>query len=120
MVLVDSSVWIDHLRRHEARLAALLEDGQVLIHPFVVGELALGNLRQWSVIRPLLESLPVATRASDLEVLHLIEQEDLHASGLGWVDAHLLAAARLSASPLWSRDRTLTRAAARLGVAAPD
>ena len=116
-VLVDTSIWIDHLRRRDARLSALLDAGAVLGHPFVTGELALGNLRQWTVIRELLESLPAAVRAADGEVLHLVERHDLHTSGIGWVDAHLLAAALLSGCRLWTRDQALRRVARRLGAA---
>ncbi len=115
-VLVDTSVWIDHLRRHDGRLAALLEDQAVLQHPFVVGELACGNPRRRHEVLAHLERLPAATEASHAEVLHLVETQHLHGAGLGWVDVHLLAAARLTGCRLWTRDRALARAARRLGV----
>ena len=119
MILVDTSVWIEHLRSASAILSALLDDGEVLGHPFVLGELALGNLRQRDEILPVLQRLPQATSASHLEVLQFIDREALYGRGIGYVDAHLLAAARLTAgSKLWTRDRLLQTVAGHLGVAA--
>jgi len=119
VILVDTSVWIEHLRSASAILSALLDDGEVLGHPFVLGELALGNLRQRDEIRPVLQRLPQATSASHLEVLQFIDREALYGRGIGYVDAHLLAAARLTAgSKLWTRDRLLQTVAGHLGVAA--
>ena len=115
-VLVDTSIWIDHLRRRVPELARLLEDGSVVCHPFVVGELALGNLRQWDEIRGHLDALPEAVSAGHDEVLHLIDRHGLQGSGIGWVDAHLLASARLSGCRLWTRDRALGDAAGVVGV----
>lgn len=119
MILVDTSVWIDHLRAGDAVLAELLDDGQVLSHPFVVGELALGNLHQReSVLADLLE-LPRAFVASDNEVLHFIQREGLFGIGIGYLDAHLLAATRLTqGASLWTRDKRLSAAAERLSLAA--
>ncbi len=118
-VLVDTSVWIDHLRRRVPELARLLEEGSVLCHPFVIGELAVGNLRQWDEIRGHLDALPAAMSAEHHEVLHLIASHALHGSGIGWVDAHLLTSARLSKCRLWTRDRALGGAARTVGVQPP-
>ena len=119
MILVDTSIWVDHLRVGDERLAALLDGGEVLAHPFIIGELALGNLRQRNVFLSDLLRLPRADVASDEEVLGLIDREKLFDRGIGYIDAHLLAAARLTADTrLWTRDRTLNMAAAQLGLAA--
>ena len=116
MILVDTSVWVDHLRRGGPELVALLDRGSVLVHPWVVGELALGDLRDRDEVLSLLGGLPQATMATDDEVLALIEQESLHGTGIGYVDAQLLAAARLTpGAALWTRDRSLAQAATRLG-----
>ena len=119
MILVDTSVWIEHLRSASAILSVLLDDGGVLGHPFVLGELALGNLRQRDEILRVLRRSPQATSASHLEVLLFIDREALYGRGIGYVDAHLLAAARLTAgSKLWTRDRRLQAVAGQLGLAA--
>ncbi len=119
MILVDSSVWVDHLRSGDATLARLLNDGRVIAHPFVVGELALGSLRQRELILTALQDLPQAVVASDIEVLRFINQQALYGLGIGYVDAHLLASVRLTAGgSLWTRDRRLQSVADRLGVAA--
>lgn len=118
MILVDTSIWIDHLRAGDKSLSALLDAGRVLAHPFVVGELALGILRQRDIILDALSDLPQARVATDKEVLHLIDQNALSGLGIGYVDAHLLAAVRLTAgSVLWTRDKRLHRVADRLKVA---
>lgn len=117
MILVDTSVWVAHLRQGGSRLAALLEESKVLIHPFVIGELALGNLKQRNEILGLLNSLPTATVATHDEVLLMIEDRDLAGSGIGWVDSHLLASALLSDAALWTLDHRLTAAAKRLPIA---
>ena len=119
MILVDTSIWVDHLRAGDERLAALLNGGEVLGHPFVIGDMALGNLRERDgLLRGLLD-LPQAIVASDEEVARLIDREKLFGRGIGYIDAHLLAAARLTADTrLWTRDRTLNMAAAQLGLAA--
>lgn len=119
MILVDTSVWIDHLRSGDALLAGLLDEGQVLSHPFIIGELALGNLRQReSILADLLE-LPQAFAAGDDEVMHFIDRERLFGFGIGYLDAHLLAATRLTqGAALWTRDRRLSAAAERLSLAA--
>jgi hypothetical protein len=119
VILVDTSVWVDHLRKHDRTLAELLDAGRVLTHPFVIGELALGNLQQRGLIVDALRDLPRAGVATDREVLRFIDQHALFGWGIGYVDAHLLAAARLTAGTvLWTRDKRLSRVADRLGLAA--
>ncbi len=118
MILVDTSVWIDHLRAGNETLVRLLERGAVLVHPWVVGELALGQLRQRREVIALLNSLPQATAATPLEVLTLIEHQELYGIGIGYVDAQLLAATKLTdGATLWSNDRRLGAATSRLGCA---
>nr|WP_144300262.1 PIN domain-containing protein [Elioraea rosea] len=118
MVLVDTSVWVDHLRHGEAALAALLEAGRVLGHPFVLGELSLGGLRDPDTVLGALAALPQAIVATDAEVLGFIARHGLAGSGIGYLDAHLLAATRLTRDArLWTRDRRLARAAERLSLA---
>jgi hypothetical protein len=116
MILADSSVWVDHLRHGDARLKTLLGVGQVITHSFVVGELALGNLRQRDAVLQSLRDLPQAVMASDEEVLDFIERHALPGSGIGYIDAHLLASARLTAAYLWTRDKRLNEVATRLGL----
>jgi len=112
MILVDTSVWIDHLKGGDDKLAELLQAGRVLIHPFVVGEIALGNLRQRELVLEFLANLPRAEQASDDEVLRYIAVAGLSGSGIGYVDAHLLAATRLTArASLWTRDKRLAQVA---------
>ena len=119
MILADTSVWIDHLRVGDAALRDFLDRGRVLSHPFVTGELALSNLKQRDVVLRALGRLPQATVASDEEVLRLVERESLYGLGIGYIDAHLLAAVRLTAdAKLWTRDRRLRTVAAQLGLAA--
>lgn len=120
MILVDTSVWIDHLRRGNARLAALLDAGQVVSHPFVIGELACGTLHRRSVVLALLARLPVSTTATHAEALALIETRRLMGRGLGYVDVHLLAATALDDARLWTADKRLDGAARVLGVAASE
>ena len=115
MILVDTSVWVAHFRRREARLVELLEKQRVLVHPWVLGELALGHLPDRSVILHLLSKEPGPVLASDDEVLCLVESR-LQGSGIGWVDAHLAASARLSGALLWTRDRRLAKVARRLEI----
>jgi len=118
VILADSSVWIDHLRGGDAVLIDRLDRGQILAHPFVIGELALGNLRRRALILESLRGLPQAIVASDDEVLGFIEAQALFGWGIGYVDAHLLAAVRLTAGALlWTRDKRLLAAAKRLDVA---
>jgi hypothetical protein len=115
VILVDTSVWVDHLRAGDTALAGLLEAGAVLAHPFVIGELALGNLRQREMVLSALADLPQAKVATDAEALHFIGAHALFGCGIGYVDAHLLAAVRLSAgAALWTRDKRLHTVAERL------
>jgi predicted nucleic acid-binding protein len=116
VTLVDTSVWIDHWRRGNARLAAALELGRVAAHAFVIGELACGTMPRRSTTLPLLEALPRVLTARHDEVMTLVERQRMAGKGLGWVDAHLLAAATLSDTPLWTLDRALRRAAEALNV----
>ena len=118
MILVDTSVWIDHLRTGDERLAELLNRSQVITHPFVIGELACGNLRQRDEVLRLLGDLPQAVIASQPEVLHLIERNELMGLGTGFVDAHLLASVALTdMAVIWTRDRRLQKVARMLGKA---
>jgi predicted nucleic acid-binding protein len=117
MILVDSSVWIDHFRRDDPILSELLGQRQILTHPFVIGELALGSLAQRDVILGALSGLPRALVASDDEVHAFIDRHALHGSGIGYIDAHLLAATMLTArAQLWTRDKRLHQIASRLGL----
>ena len=118
MILADTSVWVDHLRRHNAALALRLEDGAVMVHPFVVGELACGNLRRRREILSALAALPEVPLASHDEVLALVDAHRLAGSGIGWIDAHLLASTRLGGVRIWTLDRPLAAAARRLGLLA--
>lgn len=118
MILVDTSVWVDHLRNNDPKLADLLNYGLVLTHPFVVGELALGSLKNRNSVLDTLQGLPQASVATDAEVLHLIKQNGLFGIGIGYVDAHLLAAVRLTnGSSLWTRDKRLHTASMQLNLA---
>ena len=116
-MLVDTSVWVDHFRNGNFRLEALLEKGQVRTHPFVVGELACGTLAKRADVLHLLRKLPAVVAASDDEALTFVERHRLMGTGIGWIDAHLLAAAALTRTKLWSLDVKLTRAARRLDLA---
>lgn len=116
MVLVDTSVWIDHFRRANARLVSLLESAEVAVHPFVVGEIACGNISNRKEIIPLLESLPPVGRVGDEEVLLFIERHRLMGRGIGLVDAHLLASCFLDGCRLWTKDKSLAGAAKALKV----
>jgi predicted nucleic acid-binding protein len=121
VILVDTSVWVDHLRDGDEGLSAVLEGGHVLAHPFVAGELALGHLRQRELVLHMLGNLPQATVATDAEVLQFIDRHALSGTGIGYVDAHLLAAVRLTAAAsIWTRDRTLLGVAKRLDLATAD
>lgn len=118
MILADTSVWVDHLRTGDAALAVLLDSAQVLTHPFVVGELACGNLKNRTEVLRLLQDLPPTPVARDAEVLFFIEQRRLMGRGIGYIDAHLLAATFLAGpARLWTRDKRLAEVAADLKLA---
>ena len=118
MILVDTSVWVDHLRDGAPALAAVLEQGSVLMHPFVLGELACGNLKNRGEVLRLLGDLPAAPVATDPEALNYIERSALMGRGIGYVDVHLLASAALAgAARLWTRDKRLAAVAADLKLA---
>ena len=116
-MIVDTSIFIDFLRKGDASLARALEDGRVLSHPFVIGEIALGSLKNRAEIIGLLSALPKATVATDEEVMAYIERFSLFGRGVGYVDAHLLASARLTGERLWTRDRRLRAVAEDLSLA---
>jgi predicted nucleic acid-binding protein len=116
MVLADTPVWIQHFGRGEPRLASLLAEGLILMHPFVLGELACGNLKNRAEILADLQELPSAKLASTAEALQLIEDRRLWGRGLAWVDVHLLTSALLSDCGFWTLDKRLGDAAAKLGV----
>ena len=121
MILVDTSVWVDHLRSGNTRLTRLLESARVAVHPFVIGELALGNLRQRDVILGIMQDMPQTNVATDLEVLHFIHEKAIFGRGIGYVDAHLLASIRLTpGTSLWTRDKRLHDVADRLGLVMAD
>lgn len=121
MILVDTSVWIDHLRKGESRLRFLLESRQVLSHPFIIGELAMGSFQQRDVLLRELLNLPQATVAYDDEVLGFVSTKALFGLGIGYIDAHVLAAAKLTPSTfLWTRDRRLREIATNLDIVAAE
>ncbi len=121
MILVDTSVWVDHLRSGDAQLAALLEQGRVVSHPFVVGEIACGSLADRATVIELLQDLPAAAVAETDEVLAFVERQALHGKGVGYVDVHLLASAALTpGTQLWTRDKRLRAAAEALACAFAD
>jgi predicted nucleic acid-binding protein len=117
VILVDTSVWVHHLRAVDGALVRLLDIGAVLGHPFVIGELALGNLRQRDLVLSALQNLPQVSLATNDELLRFIDRHQLHGIGIGYVDAHLLASVRLTAgTALWTRDKRLQAAADELGL----
>lgn len=121
MILVDTSVWIDHLHRSDEQLAGLLDRSAVAQHPLVIGELALGTLRDRDAILDLLRNLPSVPTATHEEVLYFVESEELYGRGLSLVDAHLLASALLDpGTTIWTRDKRLVAAAQSLGIAQPE
>src|SRR5512137_2130447 len=117
MVLVDTSVWVAHFRRGDIGLERLLNEGHVLCHPFVVGELACGNLKNRAEILSLLRALPMALCAEHEEVMQFIENYRLMGTGLGYLDSHLLSSAILTRVPLWTLDNKLNQVSLRLGLA---
>jgi len=119
MVLVDTSVWVDHLRSGNPRLASLLDRGEVVCHPLIIGELACGNLPNREETLSLITDLPQAVVAGHDEVMRFIEIDRLMGIGLGYIDVHLLASARLTMTSLWTLDLPLRKAAAKLEVLLP-
>lgn len=117
MVLADTSVWIDHFRQGNARLQVLLEGGEVLVHPFVLGELSCGNFRNRRTALEALARMPAAAKATDKETLEFIEQRSLHGRGIGYIDVHLLASALLSQECLlWTEDKRLRNIAIEMSI----
>jgi predicted nucleic acid-binding protein len=116
-VLADTSVWVAHFRRNNPRLQALLADGEVLMHPAVVGELACGNLTRRARVLSDLQKLPAAVEADREDALFVIESRRLWGKGIGWTDAQLVASALLTECALWTLDKHLHRVAAALGIA---
>ena len=119
MVLVDTSIWIDHLRTGNRRLEILLLDSEVACHPYIIGELACGNLKNRDEILDLLQALPIAPTIAPDEFLFFVDQHRLMGLGIGFVDIHLLASALLSDLRLWTGDRRLRAAASTLGITFP-
>ena len=117
-VLADSSIWIDHINKGDALLAELLKQKRVVLHPMVLGEIAMGSLRQRKVILEELRQLPIVNSASNAEVMAMVEWHDLHSRGIGFVDAHLLASVHLAQNAnLLTKDKRLHAQAERLDVA---
>jgi hypothetical protein len=116
MILVDTSVWIDHLRKTDEALCKLLDDGVVLCHPFVIGEMACGNMKNRDKILDLLAALPKADIASHEEAMHLVTDRKLWGKGMGWIDVHLLASALLTNCTLWTKDKSLQSVSRSLKV----
>lgn len=116
MVFVDTSIWVFHFREGNPQLKELLLNGRVVCHPYIVGELACGNLKNRKQILSLLQTIPMVTTADHEEVMHFIEQHQLMGISLGYVDVHLLASALLSRIPLWTKDRKLKKAAVKLNI----
>jgi predicted nucleic acid-binding protein len=118
VILADTSVWVAHLRKGNRALADLLDAGMILLHPFVIGEIALGNLRHRETVLSALSDLPLASVATDNEVVGFIERYTLFGHGVGYIDAHLLAAVQLTPdAALWTYDKALHRIASRLELA---
>lgn len=111
MFLVDTSVWVGHLRSANPALRELLNEGRVLMHPFVIGELACGSMKNRKGVLANLRELPIALSAEHDEVMRLIEQRSLWSKGIGWIDAHLIASALLSGCRLWTLDGRMREAA---------
>jgi predicted nucleic acid-binding protein len=115
MILVDSSVWIDHFHKTDAHLSEILELSEVAVHPMVVGELALGNIRNRKTVLELLSDLPIVETARHSEVMAFIESHELYGRGLSFIDAHLLASIAISPETLlWTRDKRLHAAAVEM------
>lgn len=116
MILVDTSVWIDHLRKNDRHLQFLLYEGEVVCHSLVIGELVCGNLKNRQEIISLLQSLPMAPQIEFDEYLYFIERYKLYGKGIGFIDVHLLASAKLAQTLLWTLDKRLKSAAIELEI----
>jgi hypothetical protein len=119
VILVDTSVWVDHLRKDDSKMRLLLDGGRVLLHPFVVGELAMGNLNRRDPVLTALRKLPEALVAREEEVLQFVAARRLFGRGIGYIDAHLLTSVQLTpGASLWTRDKRMLEIAGKLGLAA--
>lgn len=116
MILADTSIWIDHLRKADTDFASQLTAGDIFMHPFIIGEILLGNLSNRQVIEVALSEMPQVVVASDKEVLFFIRTHTLYGRGIGWVDAHLLVSARLTGARLVTHDKRLANVASDLGL----
>ena len=117
MVLVDTSVWVAHLRDGTIGLEEMLEEGDAVCHPFIIGELACGNLKNRSEVLSLLQALPMAVHAEHEEVIQFIENHRLMGKGLGYIDVHLLASANLMEVQLWTLDKRLKKVSSKMALA---
>jgi predicted nucleic acid-binding protein len=116
VIIVDTSVWIDHFHHSSIQLISFLEEGEVMTHPFIIGEIASGNLRNRSEVIGLFQALPHAASADNVEVLQFIEGQNLYGIGLGYIDLHLLASCKLEGCRFWTRDKRLKNAATNLDI----
>lgn len=116
MILADTSIWIDHLSKSDSELSELLNKNEVVMHPFIMGEILLGSLSSRTDIETALTEMPQAIKASDREVLFFIRSAKIFGRGIGWVDTHLLVSAQLTGARLWTRDKRLARVAKELGL----
>lgn len=116
MVLVDTSVWVDHLRAGDAELGSLLNESQVACHPFIIGELACGDIKNRREILSLLQALPIVTIAQHDEVMRFVENHKLMGRGIGYVDVHLLTSAALTGIRIWTFDKKLNEVALELAM----
>lgn len=114
MILVDTSVWIEHLRHGSVELETLLNEGAVACHPFIIGELACENLKNRDEILSLMQELPLASSVEDYEALHFIEDHKIMGKGLGYIDIHLLMSALLTRIPFWTMDKRLHEVSLKL------
>ncbi|WP_371396320.1 type II toxin-antitoxin system VapC family toxin [Fretibacter rubidus] len=115
MILADTSIWIDHLRKSDPVFSNQLTAGDIVMHPFIMGEILLGSLSNHTVIETALSEMPQALKASDKEVMFYINSAKIHGRGIGWVDTHLLVSAKLSGARLVTRDKRLADVARELG-----
>jgi predicted nucleic acid-binding protein len=116
IILADTSVWVDHLRKGNDHFSAYLREGQIVCHPYIIGELACGNIKNRAEILSMLSALPSIQVAEHDEVMYLISEHKLHGKGIGWVDAHLLASALLAPCRIWTMNKTLHEVAELLRI----